>query len=114
MVQVEARRAIKRAARVTTTMPTMTQPPSVCGSVLCDSYVNGPVSSRWFGVPTGSAFTRYFFSRFHTASTKPTPRRSRTSPGAWSVLSRYDIEVKLVIVLNAFQGAFESFHHFKK
>src|SRR6266566_4570052 len=36
-VQVEARRAIKRAARVTTTMPTMTQSPSVCGSVLYDS-----------------------------------------------------------------------------
>src|ERR1700751_4351247 len=39
MVQVEARRAIKSAARVTTTMLTMTQSPSVCGSVLYDSYV---------------------------------------------------------------------------
>src|SRR5215469_15249285 len=38
-VQVEAGRAINRAARVTTTMPTMTQPP-VCGSGLYDSYVN--------------------------------------------------------------------------
>src|SRR5437762_5756333 len=38
-VQVEARRAINRAARVTTTMPTMTQSP-LCGSVLYDSYLN--------------------------------------------------------------------------
>src|SRR5262249_6655875 len=38
-VQVEARRAINRAARVATTMPTMTQSPC-CGSVLYDSYVN--------------------------------------------------------------------------
>src|SRR5258707_8389522 len=38
-VQVEAGRAISRAARVTTTMPTMTQSP-VYGSVLYDSYMN--------------------------------------------------------------------------
>src|SRR5215470_7231048 len=35
-VQVEARRAINRAVRVTTTMPTMTESPPVCGSALYD------------------------------------------------------------------------------
>src|SRR6516164_2465273 len=45
-VQVEARRAINRAARVTTTMPTMTQSPSVYGSVLYDSYVNHRVKKN--------------------------------------------------------------------
>jgi len=57
MVQVEARRPINKAARVTTTRPTMTQAPSGCVSVLYDSYVNDAsqpfkkvtVSGRTFG-----------------------------------------------------------------
>src|ERR1700749_1056552 len=46
-VQVEAGRAINRAARVATTMPTMTQP-LVRGPVWHDSYVN-----RWARKLTG-------------------------------------------------------------
>src|SRR5262249_24798136 len=49
-VQVEARRAINRAARRTTMMPTMTQSPSVCGSVLYDSYVNYMVKNSLDGI----------------------------------------------------------------
>jgi hypothetical protein len=79
----------QRAARVTTAMPTMTQPPSVCGSVLHDSSVNDPPSSRWFGVPTGSAFTVTSSLASTLQVPTPTTRRSRTSPGAWSVLTRY-------------------------
>src|SRR6266446_6988266 len=46
--QVEADRAINRAARVTTTMPTMTQSP-VCGSVLYDSYLNHRLKKNFTG-----------------------------------------------------------------
>lgn len=65
MVQVEARRAIKRAARVTTAMPTMTQSPSVCGSVSYDSYVNVPAQQPMVWSADRIGFHHYFLSRFH-------------------------------------------------
>ena len=61
VLQVEARRAIKRAARVTTTMPTMTHSPSVCGSVLYDSYVNDPAQQPMVWHPDRIDFHQRFF-----------------------------------------------------
>jgi hypothetical protein len=51
----------------------MTQSPSVCGSVLYDSYVNDAAQQPMVWRAGRIGFHRYFFSRFRTASTIPDP-----------------------------------------